>query len=206
MKKQIVFIAFSLVLALSCSRQRTAEKDTFSTNEPVTEKKKEPVNIMTSEGVGPLKIGMPMNDIPSSVEGLYDKFEKTKEDEFGDDCLAFYNLMFYKDDKLVMEGRADDGDCTQNFQLASLYAMEDTLVKISIDGVLYGCNDDIANLLKNNKLKQEGTEWFEKDTYLYQGVEINLTNHLHIKRGTVIRRLEVVNRDLYTPIPEDFVP
>ncbi|KWW29330.1 MAG: hypothetical protein AUK63_1552 [bacterium P3] len=208
MKKNSYFLlAVISILAVGCSGQNAqGSDDKTSVEATVAEVKAQPTNIMTAEGIGPLKIGMPMSEIPASVDGLYDKFDQKRADEFGDDCLAFYELKFYKKGRVVLEGTADDGECTQKFQIASLYAVEDTLVKVSIDGVQYSCNDDIASLISGQTIQQKSSDVFDKDVYLYQGVEIGLTNHLHIKRGTTIRRLEVANRNLITPIPEDFVP
>lgn len=85
-------LAASAMLAMGCSGQKGAENNETidSAAVQVDETTKTPVDIITAEGIGPLKLGMPMVEIPASVEGLYDSFKTEKVDDFGDECLASY--------------------------------------------------------------------------------------------------------------------
>jgi len=210
-KITLSFLCLGLVLTVGCSGQQgTGDNDSASNDSAaVAESPKAPVDQITAEGVGPLKLGMPMDEVPASVEGLYDSFKKEKVDEWGDECLVSYKLYFIKGDKTIFECIADDGDCTRKYVIADFLLRGNPTVKIDIDGTLYGCGDDVAELIDNKVITVKGNGPFDKSVYLYNGVELQLKTDIHgnvKKNNRVIADMRILNADYMTPFPEDFVP
>lgn len=212
MKKTFLpFLVAGVMLATGCSGQKGAEN-----NEPidsatvqVDETAKTPVDIITAEGIGPLKLGMPMEEIPTSVEGLYDSFKTEKVDDFGDECLANYKLIFVKEGKTIFECTADDGECTHKNVLADFLVRDDATVKIDINGKKYGCGDNVKELIDNKVITVKGNGPFDKSVYMYNDVELQLETDIrgNIKKDNpIIKDMRILNADYITPFPEDFVP
>lgn len=198
------------MLTAACSGQKGAENNETidSAAVQVDETTKTPVDIITAEGIGPLKLGMPMEEIPASVEGLYDSFKTEKVDDFDDDCLANYKLIFVKEGKTVFECTADDGECTHKNVLAD-FIVRDATVKIDINGNKYGCGDNVKELIDNKVITVKGNGPFDKSVYMYNGVELQLKTDIYgnIKKDNlVIEDMRILNADYITPFPEDFVP
>ena len=203
-------LAASAMLAMGCSGQKGAENNEpiDSATAQVDETTKTPVDIITAEGIGPLKLGMPMEEIPASVEGLYDTFKTEKVDDFDDDCLASYKLIFIRDGKTVFECTADDGECTHKNVLAD-FIVRDATVKIDINGNKYGCGDNVKELIDNKVITVKGNGPFDKSVYMYNDVELQLETDIrgNIKKDNlVIKDMRILNADYITPFPEDFVP
>ena len=211
-------LAVGVMLAMGCSGQNGAENNdaTDSVAVQTAEVHETPVNVITGEGIGPLKLGMPIDQIPASVEGLYDSFKKefvdamgSKVDESDLDCLNSYQLTFIKDGNTVFECTGDDGDCTHKYVLADFSVSYGSIVKIDINGTQYGCGDDIAELIDNKVITVKGSGPFDKNVYLYNGVEINLKtdNYGNVKKDNrVIQYMRILNADNMTPFPEDYIP
>ena len=203
-------LAASAMLAMGCSGQKGAENNEpiDSATAQVDETTKTPVDIITAEGIGPLKLGMPMEEIPASVEGLYDTFKTEKVDDFDDDCLASYKLIFIRDGKTVFECTADDGECTHKNVLAD-FIVRDATVKIDINGNKYGCGDNVKELIDNKVITVKGNGPFDKSVYMYNDVELQLETDIrgNIKKDNLfIKDMRILNADYITPFPEDFVP
>lgn len=199
------------MLTAACSGQKGAENNETidSAAVQVDETAKTPVDIITAEGIGPLKLGMPMEEIPASVEGLYDSFKTEKVDDFGDECLANYKLIFTKEGKTVFECTADDGECTRKNVLADFLVCDDATVKIDINGNKYGCGDNVKELIDNNVITVKGNGPFDKSVYMYNDVELQLETDIrgNIKKDNpAIKSMRILNADYITPFPEDFVP
>lgn len=198
------------MLTAACSGQKGAENNEpiDSATAQVDETTKTPVDIITAEGIGPLKLGMPMEEIPASVEGLYDSFKTEKVDDFDDECLAKYKLIFVKEGKTIFECTADDGECTHKNVLAD-FIVRDATVKIDINGKKYGCGDNVKELIDNKVITVKGNGPFDKSVYMYNDVELQLETDIrgNIKKDNpVIKDMRILNADYITPIPEDFVP
>ena len=203
-------LAASAMLAMGCSGQKGAENNEpiDSATAQVDETTKTPVDIITAEGIGPLKLGMPMEEIPASVEGLYDSFKTEKVDDFGDECLANYKLIFVKEGKTIFECTADDGECTHKNVLAD-FIVRDATVKIDINGNKYGCGDNVKELIDNKVITVKGNDPFDKSVYMYNDVELQLETDIrgNIKKDNpIIKDMRILNADYITPFPEDFVP
>lgn len=203
-------IAIGAMLTAACSGQKGAENNEpiDSATAQVDETTKTPVDIITAEGIGPLKLGMPMEEIPASVEGLYDSFKTEKVDDFGDECLANYKLIFVKEGKTIFECTADDGECTHKNVLAD-FIVRDATVKIDINGNKYGCGDNVKELIDNKVITVKGNGPFDKSVYMYNDVELQLETDIrgNIKKNNpIIKDMRILNADYITPFPEDFVP
>lgn len=219
MKKTFLpFLVAGVMLATGCSGQNGAVNNdaTDSAAMETAEVTKIPVNLITGEGIGPLKLGMPVDQIPASMEGLYDSFEKKFVDEMGSEvdksdnnCLNNYELTFIKEGKTVFECTADDGDCTHNYVLADFLVYDPSTVKIDINGSQFGCGDDLSELIDSKVVTVKGDGPFDNSVYIFNGVEIQLATDIHgnvKKNERVIKYMRIRNADYMTPFPEDFVP
>ena len=92
MKKTILSIVVLVVLiaTISCTKQTSKEF------------------IYTPQGVDVVKFGATFADLPSAVEGLYDKVEEVKGyDEMED--MEFVMYQFMLNDEKVIEAQVDNG-------------------------------------------------------------------------------------------------
>ena len=212
MKKAILpFLAAGVMLAMGCSGNNGAENTgaTDSATVQAAAATMAPADLITADGIGPLTLGMPMDEITASVKGLYDSFKKEKVDDFGDDCLASYKLSFLKEGKTVFECTADDGDCTRKYVLADFLVNDNATVRIDINGTRYGYGDNVKELIDGNVITVKGNGPFDKSIYMYNGVELHLKTDKSgnvLKDNPVIDYMRILNADYMTPFPEDFVP
>lgn len=102
--------------------------------------------IITSEGVGPVKIGMTASQLPASVEGLYDKMVEENSD------MVLYS--FYLNGETVM---TTNGDCS-----IALIEVFPALRNVSTsDGVHPGMT--AADFKTKSGWNQTSEETFEKE-------------------------------------------
>lgn len=129
MKKLILFAVTVIMISVSAYAQKEIEG-----------------LIITSEGVGPIKIGMTASQLPASVEGLYDKFVEENSD------MVLYS--FYLNGETVMTTNGDG-----NIALIEVFP---ALQNVStIDGVHPGMTAvDFKGKSGWNKTSEET---FEKD-------------------------------------------
>lgn len=124
MKKQIVFIAFSLVLALSCSGPKGSE-----TNDTTNLATQEESTVFTScdKGIEPILLGMDVKDIPASVDGLYDNVTEFQDwEEFVD--YRIYTFTLNSDTVII--AHAYDANYDKVFNIASIVIYPRGNVKI----------------------------------------------------------------------------
>ena len=132
---------------------------------------------VTNTSVGPLKIEMTVSQIPASIDGLYDRFEKDG-----------HRINFYQGDDLVIQA-----EC-QYEGLSKITAYEKANVYVVVLGKTYKMGDNIKAL----KSKQEFAYWPEVGTIsvdfprLDLGTNINPDDH---KWVDTLTRISVVYFD-----------
>ena len=116
--------------------------------------------IITSEGVGPVKIGMKAPQLPASVEGLYDKIVEENSD------MVLYS--FYLNGETVMTTNGDGS--------IAIIEVFPALQNVSTaDGVHPGMSE--TNFKGKSGWKQTSEETYEKDgvtVYLQFGEITNM--------------------------------
>ena len=125
MKKSVIILSSVLLFAACINNQGTATEDTTNTaqTEQVAEEPQSAFEL-TDKGVDPILLGMKINNVPESVEGLYDKYTKTKYYlDFGTHEITF---SFTKDGLEVMTANA----YTNNNKIASITVIDTKLIKV----------------------------------------------------------------------------
>ena len=129
MKKIFLMAVMVLMMAVSTSAQKESEDI-----------------IITSEGVGPIKIGMTASQLPASVDGLYDKIVEENSD------MVLYSFYFNGETVMITNG---DG----NIALIEVFP---ALQNVStIDGVHPGMT--ATDFKGKSGWNQTSEETFEKD-------------------------------------------
>ena len=129
MKKLVLFAVTLIMVSVSACAQKE--------NEGIT---------ITSEGVGPVKIGLTASQLPASVEGLYDKIVEENSD------MVLYS--FYLNGETVMTTNGDG-----SIALIEVFpALQNVTTK---DGVHPGMT--ASEFKGKNGWKKTGDETYEKD-------------------------------------------
>lgn len=131
MKKiTLTLLSLGLLLMVGCSGQNGAGAND-SANSATQESQNTVEQFayeLTNTGVGPIQLGMAINDVPESVENLYDKVVKECDHmEFTEYCL----LTFTSGQDTVMQGWFYDANYDKVFNLAVLNVY--TAAKVKMD-------------------------------------------------------------------------
>ena len=102
--------------------------------------------IITSEGVGPVKIGMTASQLPASVNGLYDKIVEENSD------MVLYS--FYLNGETVMTTNGDDS-------IAIIEVFPSLQIVSTADGVHPGMT--AADFKRKSGWNKTSEETYEKD-------------------------------------------
>ena len=165
MKKNVFFLmATAMLFATACGNGKNGEsQDSTDQQEAVT------INtnvVLTKEGVGPVKIGMLVNEVPASVEEFYDSV-------YVDEILSpsdrkMYRLFFYMNGEEVWQAFSNEGK-KENAVIERMNSPENaSTVKIMYNNKLYGLGDNVEELINNNVITETETSM----DYFYDGVAI----------------------------------
>ncbi len=94
---RILSILVAILVAATVTAQTTRRTTSKASGNPNAA-----AVVATVDGVGPLKLCLPMKKIPAKYAGLYDNFEKAPVGEGQGYINGHHKLTFYKDGKVVM--------------------------------------------------------------------------------------------------------
>ncbi len=127
------------------------EKDTVAQPEEEVQLYDGPV--LTNDGVGEVRIGAAINDLPEHLQGIYDSRKVEMEsDEMEEEMLI--TATFYRNGKVVMTAL---GDTQGNIVYLSV---DGSGIKTEIDGKYFGVGDALRSLMKQKGVKRDTTGAF----------------------------------------------
>lgn len=88
----------------------------------------------SAEGIGPLKIMMPVSEIPKSIDGLYNRVENK----------GWYLLLYNGDDEVMRVETSDNN-------IGSIQAYDNANVFVTINGKHYRLGSDVSSLRQSGK-------------------------------------------------------